>query len=104
MAHKPIRIVFTRRASAEVAEAEAWWRENRSAAPGAIAEDLGLALQLLAAQPSIGARAVNTRLRGVRRVLLDRVGYHVYYRVETRRRIVTILAFWHSHRGTGPGV
>lgn len=104
MARKTVQVDFTRRAASEVAEAKSWWSEHRPAAPGAIGDDLERALQLLAVQPSVGAKAASTRFPGVRRVLLERVGYHVYYRFEARRRVLTILAFWHSRSGEGPEV
>jgi plasmid stabilization system protein ParE len=99
---RPVRIEFTRRAAAEIAKAERWWREHRPAARGAIAEDLARGIELLALQPSIGIPAAATRLRGVRRILLDRVGYHVYFRFDGRKRVLTIVAFWHSRRESGP--
>ena len=50
----------------------------------------------------VGARALNTKLSGVRRLHLIRVRYHIYYRV--RRSTVEVLAFWHSSRGIAPRV
>jgi len=38
----------------------------------------------------------------VRRVLLPRVGYFLFYRVARRRTELQVLAFWHTKRGAGP--
>jgi plasmid stabilization system protein ParE len=46
--------------------------------------------------------ATNERLRGVRRVLLPRVGHFLFYRVAPRKQAVEILAFWHASRGSRP--
>ena len=92
-----------RRQSAEVDEAARWWRENRSKAPDALAEDLASALELIATQPGVGAIARSSRLSSVRRVHLHRIGYYLYYRVTSGgSSIVQIVAFWHSSRGAGP--
>lgn len=99
----PLPVHFTVRASRHVAEAEQWWRTNRSKAPSALADELSQALRLIASQPEIGARAQNARLAGVRSVRLGRVGYHLYYRiVEVPRRSVQVVALWHASRGRGP--
>ena len=96
---RPLPVVVTSRAAAEIEEAAIWWDRNRPAAPGAIREDLSRAFSLLAAQPRVGAVARNTRLKGVRRVHLSRVRHHVYYRVTAAA--VEVVAFWHSSRGAG---
>jgi hypothetical protein len=72
-------VVITRRAAQEIETAGAWWRANRPAAPDLFSTELTHALQLVAARPEIGARATNSRLRGVRRVLLSRIRYHLYF-------------------------
>jgi hypothetical protein len=38
----------------------------------------------------------------VRRVLLSRVSYFLYYRVNRTSGSVEVLAFWHARRGSGP--
>ena len=94
---------FTRRASTHVAEAGRWWRENRAKAPEALREELDQALQLIASQPDVGAIARNAKLAGVRRILLGRVSYHLYYRLlETPARSIQVVALWHASRGEGP--
>ena len=96
-------VTFTRRASKQVDEAGRWWRANRDKAPDALTEEIDQALQLIASQPDVGAKARNAKLAGVRRMLLSRVSYHVYYRVvEAPTRSVQVVALWHSSRGTGP--
>ena len=94
---------FTRRASNHVDAAGRWWRENRAKAPEALREELDQALQLIASQSDVGAIARNTKLAGVRRILLGRVSYHLYYRLlETPARSIQVVALWHASRGAGP--
>lgn len=94
----------TPRAAAEIRLASAWWRANRQAAPFALADDLERAFELIAAQPGIGARARNPKKEGVRRLLLSRTGYHLYYQVNAEAGRVEVLALWHSRRGSEPAV
>lgn len=86
-------------------EAGQWWQEHRTKAPAALREELEGALLLIASQPDVGAQARNTKLKGVRRILLRRVGYHLYYRLlDTPSRSIQVVALWHTSRGQGPGL
>jgi len=96
----PVRIVSS--AARAIVEAGEWWVANRPKAPDAFAVELERALQLLASQPSIGAKARNVTLAGVRRIHLSRVHYHLYYRVIPEPPTVEILALWHTKRGASP--
>lgn len=96
----PVRIVES--ATRAILEAAEWWSANRPKAPDAFAEELDRALQLLASQPAIGARARNIKLAGVRRIHLTRVHYYLYYRVIPEPATVEILALWHTKRGSPP--
>jgi hypothetical protein len=88
----PLPVHFTLRASRQVAEAERWWRDNRTKAPDALRDELEQALKLIATQPEVGARAQNAKLASVRRILIRRVRYHLYYRLWACR--IHQLRFW----------
>ena len=98
----PIKIVP--RAAREIAEAGSWWQANRPAAPTALEEELRRAFGLISEHPSVGARALNANLTGVRRIYLSRVHYHLYYRVRSAPEAVEVLALWHASRGSDPGL
>jgi plasmid stabilization system protein ParE len=66
-------------AGRHIKEASAWWIENRPAAPDVFKDELEQALDLIAAHPFVGLRAANVMLAGVRRILLGRTRYHLYY-------------------------
>ena len=95
-------VSFRRSAAAQVEAAHAWWRENRPAAAFAVRDELQRALALISVQPGLGAPATNVGLRGVRRLLLSRIGYWVYYREDAAQ--IHVLAFWHVKRGQAPSV
>ena len=93
-----LRVIVGKRAASQILEANDWWREHRAANPDALHAELTRAFDLVAAQPGIGAPAQQPSLRGVRRVLLRRVGYLLYYRIAARKGELHILAFRHARR------
>jgi len=97
-----LAVVFWTRAARQVESAAQWWRENRQGSPEALSEELLRTLNLIALQPGIGLPATNLRLSGVRRILLPRVGYFLFYRVAPRKQVVEVLSFWHVRGGSGP--
>ena len=97
---RPLPVKLSGNAQTQIEEAAAWWAKKRPAAPGAIREELDRILGLLAVQPGMGAPARATKLHGVRRVMLSRIRYHVYYRATDEA--LEVIAFWHSSRGRMP--
>jgi len=95
-----VRIRVTKRADGHIERAAIWWEQNRPLSPGALDEELAEAFALLTSQSAIGAPALNTKTRDVRRVHLARVHYYLYYRV--RGEQIVVLALWHTSRGTAP--
>ncbi len=102
MTRSRLAVVFWARAARQVESASEWWRENRQDSPEALSDELVRTLDLIARQPGIGLPATNVRLSGVRRILLPRVRYFLFYRVAPRRQLVEVLAFRHTKRGSNP--
>jgi plasmid stabilization system protein ParE len=50
------------------------------------------------------AQARNAKKEAVRRLLLSRTGYHLYYQVNAEAGRVEVLALWHSRRGREPSI
>lgn len=99
---EPLTVVFQRRATREIEAVDEWWRANRTAAPALFVSELDAMLSAIALMPTLGSRAKGERAPGVRRVVLRRTSYHVYYRV--RDDVLEVLAVWHTARGVGPGL
>ncbi len=97
-----LRLRISARAAAEIERADAWWRENRLSAPGAVREDLKGAFRVLLRQPGIGLKVSGARLTGTRRLHLERIRYFVYYRVKNDE--LAVLSVWHSSRGREPRI
>lgn len=101
---EPLRIRISPQALAQIEEAADWWAKNRLAAPGAIRQDISEILTVLVLQPGIGmpTRRGRGRVKGLRRVTLDRVRYYLYCRVS--EGALEVLAFWHTSRGQPPRI
>jgi plasmid stabilization system protein ParE len=100
--NEPLRIIVSPLANQQIAKEESWWRVNRLKAPNAIREELERISALISFQPNIGPIARNVSLPGVRRILLERIHCHVYYRVVGSPRYIEIVGFWGARRGTDP--
>ena len=96
-----LKVVGT--AQHQIREAAAWWRRNRPAARALFRQELDRGFELITTQPGVGARALDVPIRGVRRIHLLRIHYHLYYRV-VNEDTVEVLALWHKSRGSGPPI
>jgi len=79
-----------------------WWRENRPRAPDLFARELEAAFFRLAATPMAIAVFRETKGRTIRRLLMPRTAYHVFFEVNASEQKVHVLAVWHAARGRGP--
>lgn len=93
------RVELAPRALEQVRAVDAWWRENRQAAPTLFADELAGALEMLERGVRFGV-VYPFPLFEVRRFLLPRSRYHVYYSVDGD--LVKVRAVWHTSRGKGP--
>jgi plasmid stabilization system protein ParE len=99
---EPLHIRISPQALAQIEAAADWWAKHRPAAPGAIRQDMAEMLAVLVHQPGVGLPAQRGRIKGLRRVALERVRYYLYYRVANGA--VEVLAFWHTSRGRLPRI
>ena len=94
-------VLFHPRAAEDAATIETWWRANRTSAPELFVRELETTLALVASSPTLGALASREHdFPRVRRVLMRRTGYHLYYRFA--RQTLEVLAIWHTARGEDP--
>ncbi len=95
-----MKVELSGEARAEVERADAWWRENRPAAPDLFANELDQALIALEGTPGLGLRYEPKP--GICRLLLQRTSYHLYFLVQADR--VYVVAVWSAYRGRGPAL
>jgi plasmid stabilization system protein ParE len=88
----------------QIHQLNAWWRKNRSAARGAVRDELARAFRLILSQPHIGPPATDIDLPDVRRIHLSRIRHSLYYRVLESDGIIEVLAVWGDERGAPPSI
>jgi plasmid stabilization system protein ParE len=97
MAKRRITVVFDVRANRELDDAQAWWAEHRRTPD--LDDAIAAALDRLGQFPEIAPRVKRRGLwTTTRRYILDRVGYHLYYRYEARTRTIYVRSIWHERR------
>lgn len=95
-----LRVKVSARAAVQIDKAAKWWSENRPAAPGAVRNDVGEAVALLAEQPGIGTLYSGAKTTSVRRLFLGRIRYFIYYRATPDT--LEVLAVWHASGVSNP--
>ena len=96
------RILLPPVAEEQIRAADQWWRENRRASPNLFVDEFEQALRWLREMPAIGSRFRRSTVPGVRRILLRRSRYWVYYIPDESHSLVYVLAVWSGHRGSDP--
>jgi len=95
-------VVVTAKARGHLNDIDGWWRANRTAAPDKVEEEFAEAIERLETAPRTGPMYRESALPEVRRILMEITRYHIYYSLDARARVVSVLAVWHSARGSGP--
>jgi plasmid stabilization system protein ParE len=95
------RLVVAARARLAINRVDAWWKTNRSAAPRMFEEELAAAFELMANVPAAG-EAWPSALPDVRRWLLPKTRYHVYYTTDANQAVVVVRMIWYAARGRSP--
>lgn len=67
-----------------------------------LSNELESAYILLRDLPFAGEEVPLSPIDGVRRVLLGRTQYHLYYVVSEADSVIEVLALWHTSRGSEP--
>jgi plasmid stabilization system protein ParE len=94
-----VKVELSREADAHLEKIEAWWRRNRLGAPDLFATELESALLALGETPTLGTE-YRVRTGTMRRFLLQRTHYHLYFTQEADR--VYVVAIWSAFRARDP--
>lgn len=92
------------RAGWQLRDAARWWSVNRTAAPTLFSDELEAAYTLIADMPYAGEGVPHPQIAGLRRILLGRTQYYLYYSPSEEERTIDILSLWHSSRGEPPRI
>ncbi len=98
------RVVLVDEAEQQLKSIDRWWQANRQASPDLFLDELDQAIELLSELPDIGSPFKRTKRPGIRRLLLQRSKYWVYYFHDRRRSLIYILTLWSTFRGSDPSL
>jgi hypothetical protein len=84
-----VKLHLGRRLLRQVEKQEAWWGENRPAAPDLFAREFRDTLAIIRATPGAG-------------VLMPKTQNHVYFRVDEGRKVIHVVGVWGTPKGRGP--
>jgi plasmid stabilization system protein ParE len=97
-------VALTPRAKAHLAQIALWWVANRPAAPDLFTREFEVAARRLISTPKTASIYRRLNGREIRRALLPRSRYHIYFEVNEVDRLVFIVAIWHVSRGRAPSL
>ena len=95
-------VLISADAEEQLAAIRRWWLTNRTSAPDLLDREMDAAVQVL--RHSASAFPIYRRESDaqIRRLLLPRSRYAVYFSVEAE--VVLVVAVWHTARGSGPPI
>jgi plasmid stabilization system protein ParE len=104
MAEGGYSVALTAKARAHLGIIQRWWLANRPAAPDLFAAEFRAAARRVASAPLSVAVYRTMNGREIRRLLMPRTRYHLYFEVHDVSHEVFILAIWHGARGRAPAL
>jgi hypothetical protein len=97
-----VRVRAAGRAKREIARAALWWSKNRPEAPLLFLDELEAAERHLCTAPVSGQIYGYRKNRLIRRWLLEKTEYHVYFSVNLKSQVIMVHSVWGARRGRGP--
>jgi hypothetical protein len=97
-----VKLRVGKRAQEQANDMEAWWVENRPAAPTLFVDELEATFRYICRVKSAGVRWPTPRHPNMRRILMPRTNNHVYFVVDDKTEIVHVYAVWGAPKGRTP--
>jgi plasmid stabilization system protein ParE len=97
-----VKLHLGKRARSHIEREEAWWAENRPAAPDLFAREFKEILEHIRSTPGAGVRWPTATRPSLRRILMPRTLNHIYFRVDDAKGVIRVLAVWGAPRERGP--
>ncbi|MCA9623071.1 MAG: type II toxin-antitoxin system RelE/ParE family toxin [Myxococcales bacterium] len=97
-----MKLTWSPAARERAADIDAWWREERPAAPHRFTEELIAAVRYILDYPEVPPVYVELDGYAVRRVLLKKTRQHVYYSVQPEKGRIWIHLIWGTRREDPP--
>lgn len=95
---RDVLVDISPRAQRQINSAAEWWQRNRNKAPQLFVDELEAAFAILRQSPLAGRAAKLQKFKSVRRLLLPKTRFFLYYEVRADGH-VRIVSLWHQSRG-----
>jgi plasmid stabilization system protein ParE len=98
---KKFSAVFNKRATRETQRAQSWLANNRGLGHvEQLNDEINDALDALEESPEMGVLVATRPRRGppVRRLILEKSGYHLYYCADRSAWRIEVVSLWHEKR------
>jgi plasmid stabilization system protein ParE len=97
-----VKLRVGKRAQRQADQIEGWWVGNRPAAPSLFTDELEELFEHIRTIPGAGVRWPTPKRPTLRRILMERTGNHIYFRVDEAKGVVHVIAVWGAPRERGP--
>ena len=97
-----VRVAVRPEADSQIDAIDLWWIKHRRASPDLFLDEFADAKRDLQLAPKIGRAYRRRGIAGLRRLLLIRTQYFVYYVYDASTGVVSILSVWSALRRRGP--
>jgi plasmid stabilization system protein ParE len=97
-----VKLRLGKRLLLQVERKEAWWAENRPAAPDLFARELRDTLEHITTTPGSGIGWPTPRRPTLRRILMPRTQNHIFFVVDDETQTIDVLAIWGAARERSP--
>ncbi len=97
-----MKLEVGRRAQRQAQRIEEWWARNRPDVPDLFTDELAEVFLQITERRGVGVGWPTRRRPDLRRILMPKTGNHVYFRVDEKKQLVSVLAVWGGPRGTTP--
>jgi plasmid stabilization system protein ParE len=97
-----VKLHLGKRLRRQIANHEAWWAENRPAAPDLFAREFRDKLDLIRRNRHAGEDWPTKKRPTLQRILMPDTKNHIYFRVDEKRKVIHVLAVWGAAKNYGP--
>ena len=98
-----MKIKISKRARRRAEKLDERWRREADY-PNLFAEELNGVLLELASIPQLGSSWPTERRPMLKRLLLAKTKYHLYFEIDERKQVIRILTVWGATRGRTPNL
>lgn len=99
-----MRVLVTPEAAELLESRKRWWRENRTATADLFEGEFKGAVALISNRPALFPIVLRIGGRQIRRVLMEKTACHLYYELDEKRGVVTIVSAWGAVQGKPPRI